>query len=41
MGSKGPRKMKVIIPDIKSDGSRFEFKPINVLFYIIFIVSKI
>ena len=31
MGAKGPRKMKVLIPDVKENGYIYSCKPMNVL----------
>jgi len=33
--------MKVIIPDVKPDGTRYEFKPLNVIFKKYFLKTKI
>ena len=30
LGARGPRKMKVMIPEVKSTGEVYQFKPMNV-----------
>ena len=35
MGSKGPRKMQILIPEISRDNKPITFKPINVFIIVI------